>query len=38
MQEAHKEIRVKEARKDYQEIEENKVSKVNKDIWVLLVK
>jgi hypothetical protein len=35
-QEEHKEIKVSEERKDCQETEENKVSKVNKDIWALL--
>jgi hypothetical protein len=38
VQEVHKEIKVREERREYQEIEENKVNKENRDIWVLLVK
>jgi hypothetical protein len=34
-QEEHKEIKVREAKKDCQETEESKVSKVNRDIWEL---
>lgn len=32
----HRETRVKEEKKDCQEIGENKVSKVNRDTWVFL--